>query len=96
LRPKRLGATAFIRVSVVYIVPRLRAECFGLRFPAGATDCSVLHIQAGCSEAARVTTHLDKVSKIRISGSIPPLSLYSVVAFTGTASPFIFAEIMCG
>jgi len=78
-------------------MPRLGAECFGLRFPVGATDCSVLlHIHAGCSEAARLTTHLDMVSKFRIGGLTPPLSLYSVIAFTGTASPFIFTEIMYG
>jgi hypothetical protein len=96
LHPKRLGATAFSLVTVVCIVPRLQAERFGLRFPVGATDCSVLHIQADFSEAARLTTHLDMVSKFKISGRTPPLSLYSVIACTGTASPFIFTEIIYG
>lgn len=62
--------------STLSIVARLQARQSGFKIPSRARYLSA--------------THLHLVSGLRMNGAIPPLPLYTFMACTEAALPFIF------
>jgi hypothetical protein len=59
-------------------------------------SCSVVNNTHSGGEAARLITYLDIAPRFTISEPTPPLPLHAVMVCTGTASTFIFSEVIYG